>query len=369
MRELIHKLNQILEEGWLVIQLLCFLLLIVCLLQVHWYGLNLSEWDSLLLSGVVTFMLGIYLWLDIPPNLETMLDRLRQREALVISKDDLVALKSDLRVRAERWANYAGVLVAFATLVAFVIAFKLPWTSEKIVLATLEVVGAYIAGSYLGRMACYGGLGWLLQRKQMQQHQMQQQQMHLKVQPGHLDGVAGLKPIGDFYFKQAKVVAIPAAFLAVWLLILQLKLIDRYSYWRTSYAGLLGLALVFEVLAFLLPLWYFHQEMVLRKTEHLKEADELGKEIEQMQQILNTEQDAQRRELLKYQIAAMTKQYWDIENLSTWPVAVQTRRLFRRNNLILLLPLVLELLSSNTNLGKSASWKAVKTTFEKWIGQ
>jgi hypothetical protein len=49
----------------------------------------------------------------------------------------------------------------------------------------------------------------------------------------------------------------------------------------------------------------------------------------------------------------MTKQYWDIENLSTWPVAVQTRRLFKRNNLALLLPLILELLMSNTNLGKA----------------
>jgi hypothetical protein len=49
---------------------------------------------------------------------------------------------------------------------------------------------------------------------------------------------------------------------------------------------------VFEVLAFLLPLWSFHQEMVLRKTEHLKTADELGQEIDLVQLDLTTEQDA-----------------------------------------------------------------------------
>lgn len=347
------------KKEWVLIWSLCFLLLIVCLLQVYLHGLHLSAWDSLLLSGVVTFMLGIYLWLDIPQNLETMLDRLLHRGALDISKEKLGALEEALRAKADQWADYASALVALATLLAFVIANNFTLPSDQVGLTTLEVIGAYIAGSYLGRMACYGGLGWLLQ----------QQQIHLKVQPGHLDGVAGLKPIGDFYFKQAKVVAIPAAFLAVWLLILQLQLIDRYSRWRTSYAGLLGLALVFEVLAFLLPLWSFHQEMVRRKTEHLEKADKLGQEINQVQLDLTTEQDAQRRELLKDRLASMTKRYWDIESLSTWPVAVQTRRLFKRNNVALLLPLILELLSSNTNLGKSPWWKTAEKAVEKFMGQ
>lgn len=140
-------MGQLLEEGKVVIYLLCFLLLIVCLLQVHWHGLNLRAWDLLLLSGVATFTLGVYLWLDIPQNLKTMLDRLRHRGALDISKEKC---------------------------------------GEKLV--------------------------------------------------------------------------------------------------------------------------------------------------------LNDEQDAQSRELLKNKPASKTKQYWDIENLSTWPVSVQTRRLFRRNNVALLLP-------------------------------
>jgi hypothetical protein len=195
-----HDLDHLLKEArlvkkeWLLIWLLCFLLLIVCLLQVYLHRLNLRAWDSLLLSGVATFMLGIYLWLDIPQNLEKMLDRLLHRGALDISKEKLRALEETLHAKADQWADYASALVALATLLAFVIANNFTLPSDEVGLTTLEVIGGYIAGSYLGRMACYGGLGWLLQ----------QQRISLKVQPGHLDGVAGLKPIGDFYFKQAK---------------------------------------------------------------------------------------------------------------------------------------------------------------------
>ncbi len=357
MRIFSHDLGHFLKKGWLLVCLLCFLLLLLCLGQVQSHGLNPSAWDLLLLSGVATFILGIYLWLDIPRNLETMLLRLLHRGTLDVSEEKLRAFEVTLHAKADRWAQYAGVLIALATLLAFVIAFKFPLPSNKILITTLEVIGAYIAGSFLGRMACYGALGWLLH----------QQQIPLKLQPGHLDGVAGLKPIGDFYFKQARVVAVPATFLAVWLLIIQLQLINRYSNWRAPYAGLLGIVLVFEVLTFLLPLWSFHQEMVLQKTRHLERADELSQEIDRVQLILTTEQDAQRRELLKDRLSSMTKQYWNIENLPTWPVAIQTRRLFTRNNLALVLPLILELLS-NTDLGKSPWWQTTVKAMEKITG-
>jgi hypothetical protein len=69
----------------------------------------------------------------------------------------------------------------------------------KATLVVLESVGAYVAGYHLGRMAGFGRLGPFLRARDCMP----------KVRPGHLDGMGGLKPVGDFYFFQAMVVAIP----------------------------------------------------------------------------------------------------------------------------------------------------------------
>src|SRR5262245_49676156 len=84
--------------------------------------------------------------------------------------------------------------------------------------------------------------------------------------------------MGDFFFFQSSVVAIPSIYLATWLLLIPIWPRD-YCHWRGLYVGLLTLGLGFELLAFFLPMWSFHIEMKKEKDRLLKDADELGGDV------------------------------------------------------------------------------------------
>jgi hypothetical protein len=318
-----------------VLRVSSLLFFLLCLKELWDHGTYWPRWDLLLISGVAAFILGIRLSLNIPNKLKETLVRLMHRGVLEITEERLQVFESDFQKKADVWAHRLGLIIAFAILVAFIVAFGL--SSIKISLTVLEVLGGYIAGSSIGIMAWYGRLGLVLK----------QHRIPIKVLPGHLDGAAGLKPLGDIYFRQAMLIGIPALYLAVWQLIIQFKLVlVDYRHWSGGYAGLLVLPLLLEILAFLMPLWSFHQEMLIQKKKHLQDADQLSLKINKVQDALITEHPAEQRELLKDQLSSMTKQYWDIENMPTWPVDVKTKRLFLRNNLVLLLPLINEFVSS-----------------------
>ena len=330
---------------WAIV-LVCGLLLFLCAENLYYYGLNIEKWDLLLISGVLTFIPAIRLAFNIPVRQDQMLNRLAQRGSLIISEDKLQALKKRIHTEVKKWSMIGGVVLAICIFLAFLIAFGYQTITYKLVLTILEVTGGYLAGTFLGAMACYGRLGKMINNLRIA----------LKVQPGHIDGVAGLKPIGEFYFNQAKICALPALFLAVCLLIIQFGN-TRYEVWRVPYAALLGIAIIIEVLVFFVPLIFFHQEMVEQKRDYQQQADQMSKEILKLQHELTQEQQAPSRELLKDRLASLTKEYWDIENLPTWPVGIKTGRLFTRNNFALILPLMIELLSK-TSLGKSAWWNS-----------
>jgi hypothetical protein len=193
-------------------------------------------------------------------------------------------------------------------------------------------MGGYVAGRYIGRAASFQDLGRLLR----------QEKIALIVQPGHLDGAAGFKPVGELFFFQAMVLAIPALFLAVWWLIIPAspELNAHYAIWREPYLGLLAIVLLFEVAAFVMPMWSFHQEMANQKTELLKNADELSQRVATLQAALADATTDQERKQLKDRLADMTERYWALEQMPTWPLDVKTRRRFTINNLALVVPLV-----------------------------
>jgi hypothetical protein len=295
-----------------------------------WKGI----WDWLLISGWFALITGLLLAHNVPDKLEHMLDRLANREALAVTPEQLHSFKQELETRVQKyWALGGASTVALAILVAFAFAFPGRQVYFKIPLILAEMLGGYIAGCYLGRMACYGTLGsWLKSAG-----------IELRVIPGHPDSVGGLKPIGDLYFYQAMVVAIPAMFLAIWLLLIPLPYFHPlYHHWQRAYAGLLALTILFEMLAFLMPLRSFHREMERQKRILLREADKLAPEIAEIQRKLAEDQPADETKALKDSLADKTARYWAIEQLPAWPIDLKTKRLFRLNNVALLLPLIAE---------------------------
>ncbi|HLA97602.1 MAG TPA: hypothetical protein VJL34_04045 [Anaerolineales bacterium] len=293
------------------------------------FGWNFSEWDPLLLSGELTFIIALRLAFTIPPKVQETIHRLLHRGALQLSPKQLENFTSKMESSAERWADWTGIILGLLTLVAFLLGFGI---QEALVgqpyFTFPAMIAAYFVGRLLGRIVLYGRLGSLLRREKVS----------IRVQPGHVDGAAGLKPVGDLYFYQAMLVAIPALFLAVWWIII--PLIGRYTNWRDPYLILLTVILVFEILAFFLPMWTFHIEMQAQKKQLLTEADNISQRAATIQAKIIQAGNEAARKALKEEYELIVERYWSIERMPTWPLDVKIRRQFAINNLALFLPLI-----------------------------
>lgn len=317
------------------------------LLQVAEYGADLGQWDVLVLSAWATVAIGLALAQTVPERLQRTLVRLADRGAIEASDAKLGAMVENLRKPAATWGWWLGAVGALAIGGAFWLAFP-GGLGGRIVLVVLAIPAGYVVGFQLGRMASYGRLG----------HTLHAAGVSVRLTPGHLDQVGGLKPVGEFFFFQAMVAAIPAVFLAAWLVLIPLKG-ERYEYWRKPYLGLLALAIVAEILAFVVPMWSFHREMSRQKVSLLREADRLSSEIATVSRQLATAA-GEEAAVLKERLATVTERYWSLENLPTWPVDVKTRRRFRMNNLALFLPLAGKL------VGSSPVWKELSDVLRTW---
>ena len=301
-----------------------------------------SHWDWLFLSGLGLFLIGALVARTLPARLQAALTRLIDRGVLVAQPDQVVALEALLAERAATWAHRAGLVVAVLLVLATLLARGIgdPGGSGGLVL--VEILAGYTAGRSLGRMAAYGSLGTLFGRLQLS----------VQVRPGHLDGAAGLKPVGDLYFFQALLTSLPALFLATWWVLIPLWPAGWYARWREPYLALLAPAIAFEVLAFLVPMWSFHTLMVRQKRHLLREADVLSACLDRTPMFLSTPTVLPPAEIPADRVAALTQVYWDIERMPTWPVDVKTWRRFVLNNLALVLPLLSRAVGAESLLGR-----------------
>lgn len=303
------------------------------------FGLRLAQWDLLLLSGFATLIFGLSVVRAIPERMRLTIKRLSDRKVLDLSPARLEAFLERLEERSLRWAMVGGPVAALAITAAFFGAFDRVSLQARIPLIIIEALAGYVAGLHLGRMASYGALGPFLK----------QSGLSIRAWPGHIDGAAGLKPVGDFYFFQAMVAAIPAMFLAAWWVLIPL-FGERYAYWRDPYLAQLAVAVALEALAFVVPLLWFHREMMKAKVNLLQQADRLS-----MEMLESTDDSGEAQadgDKLNLEQAGL--KYAAIEDMPTWPVDVRTKRRFSRNNIALVLPLLGHAVGQ-TNLARQLS--------------
>ena len=105
--------------------------------------------------------------------------------------------------------------------------------------------------------------------------------------------------------------------------------------WKNTYLVFFFIALVVEVFAFVMPLWFFHEQMQQEKLSLLPRSDELSAELSQVQRERTT-----RREIRPDapQPADLVEQIELIESLPTWPLAPDVRQRFAWGNLAFLAP-------------------------------
>jgi len=207
-----------------------------------------------------------------------------------------------------------------------------------------------LAGSFIGRAVSYSRLG----------QRLKDGGFRIDVDPEHLDGVAGLRPVGRLYFFQSALVAVPGAFLAVWWFLIPL-FGERYGGWRDVYAGLLVFVVFCEALAFFSPMWSFHRIMSEKKASFLIEADHISEQAAGIRKQLRGSADEGVAARLEDQLGQLTKRYQAIVEMPTWPVDKRIRRRFAVNNLILFIPVIAQL------LGAPDSWQHFLENLQKAI--
>jgi hypothetical protein len=303
------------------------------------FGWPPSKWDVLLISGWCTFILGLLLVRSVPARFERMLERLLRRGVLRVDTQDR-GLKRAMELKTRLWGRVGAGVVAAAILLAFLAAFWKAFTFDRALLTVAQVLAGLVAGFYLGRMCAYGSF-WRLLKKHG---------ASIKLIPGHVDGAAGLKPLGDFYFYQALVASLPAVYTAVWLLLFPLYAspefpdLARYQNWRGPYQGLLGVGILFEAGAFVLPMLGFHRLMAAEKIAYHEQMDKIAEELSQIEEKLaiGSAPPAGEAKALSDRRELLGKQYQSLEQMPTWPVDRSTRKKFSAHNGFLALPLVLD---------------------------
>lgn len=300
---------------------------------------NPFAWDVMLLSGFATLIVGLLLAGASKGRFELTLDRLARRGVLDRAGD----VKKIMEQRVTRWKHGVATVAAWAVLAGFATVIIFTNAPTLIPLCLFETAWAYVAGCHIGRMLAYARLG----------PQLRNAGASLRVVPGHIDGAAGLRPIGDFCLRQALIVALPAAYLAAWSFLIpawpDAYRKARYLRWMHPYLGLLSIALIFEVIAFVFPMWWFHREMQRQKERLLEEADYLSERIGNIPKQLAQAPTSEERDALNEELSLKTKQFWDIERMPTWPVNTAIIQKFVLGNAPLAIPLAAEVFGLHEN--------------------
>jgi len=329
------------DENWLrkhywYVAAAALVLLIVN--ELYLFGVHLAHWDWLYISGWVTFLLAFKATFLLPDKVDEVLTRLSASQVLSGGKNGLDGFKRAIHISARRAAWIWGLIVAAVLAVGWIVAVRTAFASHFLAVI-LEVAGAFLAGSFIGRAVSYSRLGQRLQR----------QKFTITLNPEHLDGVAGLRPVGRLYFFQSALVAVPGAFLAVWWFLIPL-LGGRYSNWRGVYAVLLVFVVACEFFAFLAPMWSFHSIMSKGKEKLLADADRISDQAARIQkELLDSENETDVAQL-EDRLGRLTKRYQAIVQMPTWPVDTSLRRRFAVNNLLLLVPVVAQVLGAPGSL-------------------
>lgn len=308
--------------------------------------LDPAKWATL--SAWLFLLAGIWMVCTIDRRLETMLRRLKQREAIAMSPDDFERWLTKVRARAHESGLIGSLVLPAIILLAYACVYvgarlDAMLTIERIWLVaevTLEVIAARIVGRYVGRGISYSFLGRHLIKDNVK----------LNVIPGHSDNTAGLRPIGDFYFFQAMVTALPVLFFAFWILITPVwstiapeASLEFATHWKNTYLVFLFISLGIEVVAFILPLWFFHREMSHQKHDMQSRVDELSATLSKLQRDITTQErlqdNGEERTQLVEQIALL-------ENLPTWALAPEVRQRFAWGNLACFSPFVMQISQS-----------------------
>ncbi|EMI52211.1 hypothetical protein [Rhodopirellula sallentina] len=315
----------------------CVSLLIVCAIhRDSLIAMDPANWASV--SAWFLLIVGIFIANRLGGRFESMLERLHKRNAIDASQDQFDRLLAQTRKRARTAATVGSLVLPMFLLASYIGVYAgeqwqatpradRMWFIGEVI---LEVIAARLVGRYAGRGIAYGLFG----------RQLVKERIKLTLIPGHSDAAAGLRPIGDYYFYQATITALPVLFFAFWVLampnwtkIWPASDSDFESQWKNTYLIFFLVTIGIELLTFALPLWFFHQQMSLQKKQMQSRVDELSARLYRLQQ---SSRDSNQPPDDGADRASLIDQIASLENLPTWPLAPDVRQRFAWGNLAFL---------------------------------
>jgi hypothetical protein len=288
-------------------------------------------------SAGLTFALALPFALRLPEQTDETIERLARRQVLVGSSQ---ALRTELARSATIWSQVLGPVTAAVLFAVFGLVWG-PGTRPLLIL--FSVLAGYFAGRVIGRALAVARIGRRIERGEWM----------LRVQPGHVDGAAGLEPVGSLYFRHAMILAIPA----VWLAIRLVATTFAMDEWRSVYLGLLVVMVALEIVAFVGPMLSFHRIMIREKRRLLLEADRSSERIARLEQARTETAEEADRKAIGEQLEGLRARYLQLEQLPTWPVDAATRKRFTLRNLVLLLPAVVN--AAGMTLPNTELWNTI----------
>ena len=329
-------------ELWFI----CIGLVLVCFLyRTELAAFSSAKWATV--SAWILMAIGVTIAQQLEGRFEQMLQRLSNRWVLSLSPTEFIEFRNKLRTRARVAAVVGGVVLPALLLIAYLLTLKsLGWLTVGEIF--VELICALIVGRHAGRGVFYGFLG----------KQLAEEGITVNMIFGHSDQAAGLRPIGDFYFLQAIIAALPVVFFAFWVVMMPIWMVTwpesdpDFANWKRAYVGFLFVALGFELTAFVLPMVFFHQQMKQQKRKLLPLADQLSAELSHVQLERTARLTTQRNPEIDIPYDAdrdgadagqLVDQIAVLESLPTWPLAPQIRNRFALGNLALLAPGALKL--------------------------
>ena len=314
---------------------------------------NVWKWDWPTISAFALLLIGIRLAAGIDDQLHYALHRLRVRGVIACSEDELERLNKILALRRRKWAPVWGLSIGLAAVLVFAMSWKwgvtcrpAPFEPLRMALLAAQAPMLYAAGAYIGWMVVQGRLARALKALGIR----------YSVQPGHPDGAAGLRPLGDLFFRQAMFAGRPAAYVAFWLAFLPQYLTGKT---KPIFPILLPVFVFIEVAAFVWPMWTFHRVMARQKRSLVTQADAIARRISGVQSELRGLTDPARVKELDARLTLDLKLYAELEGLPTWPVSRRIRRRFAVQNLILVAVPLLGLLVD----GRDELFEALRSIF------
>lgn len=296
-----------------------------------------STW--LLASGWLAFFVGLRAALRLPKQAYYAIERLSSRNVLVGSG---TSLWERLSATAETWSRAVSVVTAVSIATVFSafggwLALDSVLSGGRMFLGLVAVLvglvlttwGAALAGRVVGRAIGLSRLGRWIERGDWE----------IRVQPGHIDGAAGLKPVGDLYLRQAMLLAIPTIWLAMASIVTRANRSSDSVQYR-AYFGLLVVAVALEIAAFVVPMLSFHRIMIREKHRLVLEADQYSERLHTLEHEWPDLTDEPHRRSVGAQAAALRERYLRAEQLPTWPVDASIWRQITLGNVLLLVPVV-----------------------------